>query len=794
MAIIKPAVTTDSSDLAATIAEGVPYHVWVVRADGSIEYNNRQFLDYTGLTEAQALENEPRMALVHPDDREALDAGWTVAFASEEPFETEFRLRGRDARYRWFLARIAPLRDANGAITRWVGTGVDIDDLRESAEWMRGFGETAPQLIWVSRADGFVEFWNRRMIDYTGVTPDPQRGIDWSEVLHPDDAAAAIAAYERALAHGTSFEFHYRLRRRDGVYRWYLARAEPLRDAGGNPIRWFGSATDIEERKRSEDAMALLLAATEIIAAEREIDATLVAVSELVARELAQTCTIFRLRDDGRVEVSSLSARNPEVGLAIRAMLRRYPPRANDPIRTVMARDEARLITTVDAQVHRAIAQDERHLALLELIRTSSLVIAPLSARGQCFGVLHLARYAGAPAFDEQDLRTTQLLAGRLAGALDEAQTRESERRLAETFQASALPSRLPAPPGIEIKAIYQAAEVGVNVGGDWYDAFEISPWRLVLSVGDVIGKGVNAAATMSLIRHGIRFAAQRGQEPAEILKAVDAALKAENPDLTATAFVAIMDIRESRIRYASAGHPPAALRPPLSARTRLLEVEPAPPLGTWPDATLPRVEAAPLAYGSLIAMYTDGLTEFDRDPIEGERLILDALRDEATYASTNPARYLRDAVLAGRRVHDDVAVITLAFGRREGWTFEAPDAMEAEPARGKFGEWLAGVAQGDVYGATVIFGELVGNVVRHAPGPIEMRAEWHGADLVLHVLDRGSGFAPSLELPAESMSETGRGFFIVDALARRADVSVARQGTGTHVRVVLPVTRKERA
>ena len=428
-------MTTDPTDLAVTIAEGVPYHVWVVRADGSVEYNNRQFLDYTGLSEQQALADAQRSELVHPDDRDALVARWSAAFETQASCEMEFRLRGRDDRYRWFLARVAPLRDAAGEVTRWVGTGVDIDGLRESAEWMRGFGETAPLLIWVSRPDGFVEFWNRRMIDFTGVT-------------------------------------------------------------------------------------------------------------------------------------------------------------------------------------------------------------------------------------------------------------------------------------------------------------FEISPWRLVLSVGDVIGKGVNAAATMSLIRHGIRFAAQRGQEPAEILKAVDAALKAENPDLTATAFVAIMDIRESRIRYASAGHPPAALRLPLTGRTRLLDVEPAPPLGTWPANTLPRVAAAPPAYGSLIAMYTDGLTEFDRDPIEGERLILEALRDEAAYASTNPARYLRDAVLGGRRVHDDV--------------------------------------------------------VRHAPGPIEMRAEWQGSDLVLHVLDRGRGFAPSLELPLDGLSENGRGFFIVNALARRVDVTASRQGT--HVRAVLPVTRKARA
>ena len=322
-------MTIDPTDLAATIAEGVPYHVWVVRADGTIEYNNRQFLDYTGLSEEQALSDEHRSALVHPDDRAALVSQWKAAFATCEPFEAEFRLRGTDARYRWFLTRVAPLRDAAGGVTRWVGTGVDIDALRESAEWMRGFGETAPQLIWVSRPDGFVEFWNRRMIDFTGVAPDPLTGIDWAHVLHPDDAEPAREAYAHALANGTSFEFQYRLRRHDGSYRWYLARAEPMLDAGGTPIRWFGSATDIEERKRSEDAMALLLEATAIIAGEREIDATLEAVCALVVRQFADTCVIFRPGADGRIGVPILCSRDPERAQTVMAMIRRYPPRAD---------------------------------------------------------------------------------------------------------------------------------------------------------------------------------------------------------------------------------------------------------------------------------------------------------------------------------------------------------------------------------------------------------------------------------------------------------------------------------
>jgi anti-sigma regulatory factor (Ser/Thr protein kinase) len=294
----------------------------------------------------------------------------------------------------------------------------------------------------------------------------------------------------------------------------------------------------------------------------------------------------------------------------------------------------------------------------------------------------------------------------------------------------------------------------------------------------------------MSLIRHGIRFAAHRGQDPADILAVVDAALRDESPDLTATAFVAIVDIRESRVRYASAGHPPAALRQP-NGRVRMLTVEPAPPLGSWPEGLRPRVEASPLVYGSLLVLYTDGLTEIDRDPIDGERRLIAALRDDAAFVSTNPARYVRDAVIDERPVRDDVAVITLAYGRRAGWSFEAPDALRAQPARASFERWLAQEAEGDAYVAALVFGELVGNVVRHAPGPIEMRAEWRDEELVLHVFDSGPGFEAERGLP-DASSEGGRGLYIVRTLAR--DVVVAPNPRGTRVSVRLPVARKRHA
>jgi PAS domain S-box-containing protein len=769
------------------LTDALPHLVWVFAADLRLEYANDRFVEFTGLSIEEARASGDRMALVHPDDIGTVKRLWSDARVRRAALELDVRLRRADGRYRLMQVRFSPAFASDGQNERWLAIALDVEDERRRELLVRGIIETAPQMIWVCRPDGFIEFWNKRLRDYTGMTPNPEGGIDWSPVIHPDDLERVTARYMESLRDETHFDLQYRLRRHDGVYRWFLARAEPARDSDGKVIRWIGTATDIDDQKREEDARTLLLDATGILAERRELENALADVCALVVGSFSQTCSLYRRTPRDEIVCSVIHARDSAKAATIREMLRMYPIRSGDPIARVLEKNQPMLFPRIDVPVRELVVQDPRHRAMLETIDARSGLIVPLSAHGEAIGALQFARFAGDPPFDERDLATARILANRLAGAIDEAMTREGERRLAETFQSSALPRRLPDLPGIEVRAIYQAAEVGINVGGDWYDAFELSPWRLVVSIGDVAGKGADAAATMSLIRHGIRFAAHRGQDPADILGVVDNALRAESADLTATAFVAIVDIRESRVRYATAGHPPAALRLP-NGRVRMLDVEAAPPLGAWPEGLRPRVEASPLVYGSLLVLYTDGLTEVDRDPIGGERRLIGALHDEAVFASTNPARYVRDAIIEGRTVRDDVAVITLAYGRRRGWTFEASDALRAQPARASFERWLAEEAEGDLYGSVLVFGELVGNVVRHAPGPIEMRAEWRDDELVLHVFDAGPGFQLRRTVP-DTSSEGGRGLFIVSTLAN--DVTVASTPRGTRISVRLPVTRK---
>ncbi|MBV8749253.1 MAG: ATP-binding protein, partial [Candidatus Eremiobacteraeota bacterium] len=158
-----------------------------------------------------------------------------------------------------------------------------------------------------------------------------------------------------------------------------------------------------------------------------------------------------------------------------------------------------------------------------------------------------------------------------------------------------------------------------------------------------------------------------------------------------------------------------------------------------------------------------------------------------------NPAQLLRDAVLDADAA-DDVAVVSVRMGTARRWSFVRDDAMAATGARTAFMEHLRkfAAAESDLEGAELIFGELTGNVVRYAPGPIDIGLEWNDERPTLHVLDRGPSFDLAAALPTDVLSETGRGLFIVDALGEGLAVN-AVPGRGNHVRVMLPIRRKRR-
>ncbi len=242
------------------LANAMPQIVWTARPDGSPEYFNDRFVEYTGLTVAEGT-GERWLTVIHPDDRERTMVRWMADVASGSDHDIEYRLRADDGRYRWFKSRGLPVRDESGQVVKWVGTITDIDDqkraeeaVRESERRFRTLAEALPHMVWTAEPDGAHDYFNARNTEYTGFTAEQLRGWDWHPTIHPDDLSRCLELWSRSIATGEPYEIEYRLRRFDGTYRWHLARAVPLRDDAGQVTKWFGSCIDIDDQKRAEEA------------------------------------------------------------------------------------------------------------------------------------------------------------------------------------------------------------------------------------------------------------------------------------------------------------------------------------------------------------------------------------------------------------------------------------------------------------------------------------------------------------------------------------------------------------
>ncbi len=369
----------------------------------------------------------------------------------------------------------------------------------------------------------------------------------------------------------------------------------------------------------------------------------------------------------------------------------------------------------------------------------------------------------------------------------------QQESRIARRFQETAMPRALPVIPGVRFSAYYEPGTSEAHIGGDWYDAIALSDRRIIISIGDVCGAGLEAAVAMVNVRHVLRALGQVNPDPAAMLEGADRALQADEDDRMVTAFVAVYDPVTAELTYASAGHPSPLLCQggtvvPLPGESGL-------PLGVIARGNR-SVQTMEIESRSLLLLYTDGLTEAMRDPVEGERALREALSDTTLLGEPDLARALSAALLP-EGSSDDVAILAVDItpadtqSQLARWTVDARDAYEAKSVQRAFLSELErnGVPAEDRFAAELVFAELLGNAVRHAPSTVEIILDWIDRSPVLHVLDQGPGFHPIPRLPADTLSERGRGVFIVASLAHEFHVTPRAKG-GSHARAVLAVHR----
>ncbi len=243
------------------IVNSIPGLVCTMSPAGEVRLLNRPLLEYFGKTSTE-VKGWALSDAVHPDDLPRVIVAFTSSIGTGNPYDIEHRCRRADGVYRWFQVRALPVRDADGGITGWYVLLVDIDDRKRAEEALRtsernlsSIINTIPMLAWSARPDGFCDFLNQRWLDFTGLSAEQARGSGWGAAIHPDDATDLLDSWQIALVTGQLADVEVRMRRFDGEYRWFLLRGSPLRDESGKIAKWYGTNTDIDDRKRAEEEL-----------------------------------------------------------------------------------------------------------------------------------------------------------------------------------------------------------------------------------------------------------------------------------------------------------------------------------------------------------------------------------------------------------------------------------------------------------------------------------------------------------------------------------------------------------
>ena len=554
------------------------------------------------------------------------------------------------------------------------------------------------------------------------------------------------------------------------------------------------NAKQYSRERATQRRLELLVRAGELFHQSLDLEQTLSNVAHTAVESFADLC-LFDLLEEatGRLYVSVGAHRDAEIEPSLPAMVTsilQAEKRRIHPARHVAQTGATYFVPEFDEATLLEHASSDQHEAFMRLMNYRSKIVVPVVGQDAIFGALTFVRTSESQLFDGDDLRAAEELGRRAGLAVANAKQFRREQHVADVLQSAFLNEDLPRSDMLRLTAMYQAAQADTALGGDWYDAFRRGD-EIVITIGDVTGKGIDAARLMVQLRQWIRLAATVTNDPGEMLALLNNGLIGEGCDELATAFIGVIDRGATSLRYASAGHPSPFVKPN-SGEPSVMPGASGPILGIMPDFRY-ETHTFDAADASLIVLYTDGVTEVEQDPIAGERDLRDLLAPDDILYAANPARYVLRAV-AGKHGRDDMAILALRIGRRTGgWAFDVSDPAAAYVVKRDFiAEVVAkdGPAV-DVAACEMIFSELVGNALRYAPGRLSLGLSVDGDGIWLHVMDDGPGFDGPVRLPADVWSESGRGLFLVSALAKR--VSIQRLAAyGTYVKVLLP-TRAQR-
>jgi len=240
------------------LTDTVPTIIWIIEPDGKCSYINKTWYDYTGQKENEA-EGFGWLTAIHPDDVEAAGKEFMAANAAQKNVELLYRLRTKNGNYRWVKDSGSPRFSEDGTYEGMIGTVVDVHEetiatsqIKESEKRFRLLADSMPQFIWTADAQGNLNYFNRAVFNYSGLTIEQLEKDGWLQIVHPDEREENLKKWQHSISTGTEFIFEHRFKKYDGEYRWQLSRAVPQKDADGNIQLWVGASTDIQAIKEEE--------------------------------------------------------------------------------------------------------------------------------------------------------------------------------------------------------------------------------------------------------------------------------------------------------------------------------------------------------------------------------------------------------------------------------------------------------------------------------------------------------------------------------------------------------------
>lgn len=450
--------------------------------------------------------------------------------------------------------------------------------------------------------------------DYQGFHPDgrPLAGEEWA-------LARTVATGEVVEAEEVVF------RRGDASFGVLRLSSAPVFDERGEPLAAVVIFDDVSDEVRRRDHQGLLAEAGAALSASLDPDRVVETVGDLLVPRVADYWAMDLLREDGTLERVGARHADPEkVDLGFRIADRHHIDPTTPVGRGAALRSlRPQLIEHVDDEFLAAIANDEEHLRALQAVGLQSAVYLPLVARGRATGAMLLGVTVEARrSFTPADVDPLMEVASRCALAMDNARLYTREREAAELLQRSLLPEALPALEAGRACVRYLPGASGTDVGGDWYDVLLLADGRVALAVGDVVGRGVRAAAVMGQLRSALRACAMHGGAPGEVVVQLNAVEHTHLRPQLATLVFAVHDRARGLILYTAAGHLPPLVRR-AGGEVETLPAGQGMPLGVEPAADYATAVAA-LESGDLVVLYTDGLVERRTGTLDGG---LDRLR-----------------------------------------------------------------------------------------------------------------------------------------------------------------------